>query len=165
MHSLSRALLPRESDQQGARAGISRRKSDIGTSRDPVLGKGSPGPEHHLNPSRSSLWMLWMLYLEPSDSRGCLWRLSHPARCCGWVKANRFLFLFLLKTFRRKAWRQGLPRSWSSPAPGLTLNLPTILSSSVALSSLSPIFPRSRLKVCSQSSKLSNSASSSLLKT
>lgn len=44
----------------------------------------------------------------------------------------------------------------------LTLNLPTILSSSNTFwSSSSPPFPRNRLKLCSQSSKFSNSLSSS----
>lgn len=44
----------------------------------------------------------------------------------------------------------------------LTLNFPTILSSSVTFwSSSSPPFPLNRLKQCSQSSKLSNSPSSS----
>lgn len=47
-------------------------------------------------------------------------------------------------------------------APGLTLNRPTVRSSSVDPSSSSPVLPRNRLKVCSQSSKLSNSDSSSL---
>lgn len=47
-------------------------------------------------------------------------------------------------------------------APCLTLKRPTMRSSSVAPSSLSPVLPRSRLNVCSQSSKLSNSDSSSL---
>lgn len=47
-------------------------------------------------------------------------------------------------------------------APCLTLNRPTMRSSSVEPSSSSPVLPRNRLKVCSQSSKLSNSDSSSL---
>ena len=44
----------------------------------------------------------------------------------------------------------------------LTLKRPTMRSSSVPPSSSSPVLPRSRLNVCSQSSKLSNSDSSSL---
>lgn len=51
---------------------------------------------------------------------------------------------------------------WLGHAPCLTLNRPTMRSSSVEPSSSSPVFPRNRLKVCSQSSKLSNSDSSSL---
>lgn len=45
----------------------------------------------------------------------------------------------------------------------ITLNLPTILSSSCACSSSSPALPLNRLKVCSQSSKSPYSHSSSLL--
>lgn len=51
---------------------------------------------------------------------------------------------------------------WLGHAPCLTLNRPTMRSSSVDPSSSSPVLPRNRLKVCSQSSKLSNSDSSSL---
>jgi hypothetical protein len=51
---------------------------------------------------------------------------------------------------------------WLGHAPCLTLNRPTMRSSSVEPSSSSPVLPLNRLKVCSQSSKLSNSDSSSL---
>lgn len=82
-------------------------------------------------------------------------QLSPPA-CQSWVRVGR--------RAGGGGWGhcQGLAfRGWAC-APLPTLNRPTMRSSSLDPSSSSPVLPRSRLKVCSQSSKLSNSDSSSL---
>lgn len=86
-----------------------------------------------------------------SSDRGSLYMHKDP-----WVTTNKSLNTFYL---------QELFKIFLSVTNWITLNLPTILSSSCACSSSSPAFPLYRLKVCNQSSKLPYSLSSSLLKT
>lgn len=89
-----------------------------------------------------------------SSDRGSLYMHKDP-----WVTTNKSLNIFYLHELMEMSCIS------INQFNLITLNLPTILSSSCACSSSSPAFPLYRLKVCNQSSKLPYSVSSSLLKT